>query len=319
VFSYDWRQDNVESAKKLDELIEQIRVDYGNRKLKVDLIAHNMGGLIARYYLRYGRTDVLDSNDFPINNHGASRVHKAILVGTPNLGSVNAVQDFLTGPEIGFRDIAPEVVATMPSAYQVFPHPIGDWIVKSDGEALDHDLFDAEMWRRFEWSVFDDDIGKRVVKHFKNRDEGRNHLALLRKHFEKHIERGRRFLLSLSVDSKESGVLYAVFGGDCELTPARILVEEVDGDSVMRLYPKEVKNRVSRVNYEKLMLEPGDGRVTRASLLGRQALDRSVPRDKYSDFPLHHTVLICESHEDLTGNVNFKDNLLNILLTQDAQ
>jgi hypothetical protein len=87
----------------------------------------------------------------------------------------------------------------------------------------------------------------------------------------------------------------------------------------MRLYPKEVKNRVSRVNYEKLMLEPGDGRVTRASLLGRQALDRSVPRDKYSDFPLHYTVLICELHEDLTGNVNFQDNLLNILLTQDVE
>ncbi|MGH8727194.1 MAG: lipase/acyltransferase domain-containing protein, partial [Burkholderiales bacterium] len=90
VFAYDWRQDNVQSAKKLDQLIEQIRVDYGDRKLKVDLVAHSMGGLIARYYLRYGTTDVLDSNEFPINNHGVSRVRKIVLVGTPNLGSVNA-------------------------------------------------------------------------------------------------------------------------------------------------------------------------------------------------------------------------------------
>jgi pimeloyl-ACP methyl ester carboxylesterase len=319
VFAYDWRQDNVESAKQLDELIEQIRVDYGDRKLKVDIVAHSMGGLIARYYLRYGRTDVLDSNEFPINNHGASRVRKVILVGTPNLGSVNALQQFLVGSEIGLRDIAPEVLATMPSAYQLFPHPIGTWIVKPNGEELDRDLFDAEIWRRFEWSVFDKRIAERVIDRFESREEGKAYLALLQKYFEKHIERGRRFVWSLSIENKESDVQYVVFGGDCQLTPARILVEEDGRDSVVRLYPNEVKNRVSGVNYEKLMLEPGDGRVTKPSLLARHALDPSVPRHKYSFFPLHYSVLICESHQYLTGNINFQDNLLNILLTRDLR
>lgn len=52
---YDWRQDNVVTAGKLADLIDQIKRDHSDPDLKVDLIAHSMGGLVARYYLRYGR------------------------------------------------------------------------------------------------------------------------------------------------------------------------------------------------------------------------------------------------------------------------
>ena len=62
VFTYDWRQDNVKTVQKLDELIEQIRLDYKDPALRVDVIAHSMGGLVVRYYERYGTVDVLDGN-----------------------------------------------------------------------------------------------------------------------------------------------------------------------------------------------------------------------------------------------------------------
>src|SRR3546814_18991442 len=42
VLSYDWRLDNVESARSLDRLIEQIRVDFGDPALKVDIVAHSI-------------------------------------------------------------------------------------------------------------------------------------------------------------------------------------------------------------------------------------------------------------------------------------
>ena len=60
VLLYDWRKDNIVAVRKLHALIEQIRVDYGDPNLRVDIIAHSNGGLIANYYLRYGPRDVLD-------------------------------------------------------------------------------------------------------------------------------------------------------------------------------------------------------------------------------------------------------------------
>src|SRR5437764_1469361 len=73
-FAYDWRQDNVVTARKLDALIEQIRRDYADPRLKVDIVAHSMGGLITRYYIQYGRSDVLDGDDFTANFLGAGKI-----------------------------------------------------------------------------------------------------------------------------------------------------------------------------------------------------------------------------------------------------
>ena len=94
-------------------------------------------------------------------------------------------------------------------------------------------------------------------------------------------------------------------------------MEEVDGESVIRMGPEEITQPVEGVDYDSLLLEPGDGSVTKASLLGRNALDPSVKRHKYSFFPLDHTIFLCEKHNSLTGNVNFQDNLLNELLSRD--
>jgi pimeloyl-ACP methyl ester carboxylesterase len=85
IFPYDWRQDNVVTARKLDGLIDQIRRDYADPQLKVDIVAHSMGGLITRYYIQYGVTDVLDGNEFPANFAGADKIRTAVLLGTPRL------------------------------------------------------------------------------------------------------------------------------------------------------------------------------------------------------------------------------------------
>ncbi|MGB5179288.1 MAG: hypothetical protein WBP44_11225 [Gammaproteobacteria bacterium] len=132
-----------------------------------------------------------------------------------------------------------------------------------------------------------------------------------------NVETARRFVWSLTVPVEHSTVRLVVFGGDCELTPARLLVEEVNGESVLRLHPGEVTVRVPGMDYEKLMLEPGDGRVTKPSLFAREATDPTVPRHRYSYFPMDHSILLCESHDRLTGNTSFQNNLLNILLTRD--
>jgi pimeloyl-ACP methyl ester carboxylesterase len=317
VLLYDWRRDNMHSIAKLDALIEQIRRDYGDPGLEVDIVAHSNGGLIARYYARYGTVDLLDGNDFPCTQAGAKKIRRLILLGTPNFGSVSAVMGFIAGAEVGFRKIPPEVLITLPTTYQLFPHALNSWLVGADGQPLDRDVFDVEIWRRFQWAIFDPVVRARVLAQYPDRGAGEARLALLERYFMRCLERARRFTWSLSVAEEGEGVRPIVLGGDCELTPARLVVEEQGGDSVLRLWPSQVKARMPGVDYDAIMLEPGDGTVTKASLLARESLDPTVPRHEWSHFPLSYSFFLCERHDRLTGNPSFQDNLLQSLLSVD--
>ena len=320
VFAYDWRQDNVVTARKLDALIDQIRRDYHDPALKVDIVAHSMGGLITRYYIQYGVSDVLDANDFPASFAGAGKIRTAVLLGTPNLGSVKALHSMLAGHNVGWQTIPVEALATMPSVYQLLPHPVTDWLVDPAGRALERDLYFVGTWIAYHWSVFDPAIERRVTARFKNAAAAAAYLGTLQDYFAKRIERARRFVWSLSYNEQQHApVRLVVFGGDCVLTPARVVLEEeptaASGRSAsLRLLPGDVHSRVPGVDYSRLMLEPGDGEVTKPSLLARQSLDPTVSRTDDVFFPLAYAFFLCVDHEQLTANINFQDNLLNVLL-----
>ena len=158
VFAYDWRQDNQRSAVKLGELIDQIRADYDNPELKVDIIAHSMGGLITRYYLRYGSLDVLERNDFPVTLEGAKKVRRVVLLGTPSMGSVNSLRSFIRGFEVGLTKVPTDILATFPSIYQLLPHALVDWIISEQGTPLERDIYSRRIWERFQWSVFNPQV-----------------------------------------------------------------------------------------------------------------------------------------------------------------
>ncbi len=90
---------------------------------------------MARYYLRYGTVDVLDGSEQLVTLYGTSRVRKLILLGTPNMGSASSLHAFLIGEPIVFKRIPQEVLATLPSGYQLFPHPLVTWLVDTAGDA----------------------------------------------------------------------------------------------------------------------------------------------------------------------------------------
>ena len=113
IYPYDWRQDNVEAARGLDRLIETLRRDYNDPSLRVDIIAHSMGGLVARYFLRYGPVDVLDGSEQLVTLYGTSRVRKLVLLGTPNMGAASALHAFLVGEPIGFKRLMARPVTTL--------------------------------------------------------------------------------------------------------------------------------------------------------------------------------------------------------------
>ncbi|MFV1985089.1 MAG: hypothetical protein ACC657_16190 [Thiohalomonadales bacterium] len=52
-------------------------------------------------------------------------------------------------------------------------------------------------------------------------------------------------------------------------------------------------------------------------MFARELLDPTMPRHRYSNFPMDYSILLCETHDNLAGNISFQNNLLNILLTRD--
>lgn len=326
VYAYDWRQDNLESARGLDRLIQQIRRDHATPDMRVDIVAHSMGGLVTRYFIRYGTADVMNDNDFPVRYDGDRKVRRAILLGTPNLGSIAGLETLLYGHRIALGRLKPEVVATFPSAYQVLPHALRDWIVDTDGQQMKWytdaqgtrrqvDQFDVRWYRDHQLSIFDPDVRDRVIAAHAGDDTYYDRLV---RFFEKHIERGRRFSWSLTVPAPHIEQRYVVFGGSCSLTPARGVFEMHQDRAAIHFDPRRIHSPVAGVDYDRLILEPGDGTVTKASLLARQILDPTVRRHRYSFFPLAYPVFLCEDHTRLTENSSFQDNLLNALLSVDG-
>ncbi|MDP3954504.1 MAG: alpha/beta fold hydrolase [bacterium] len=72
-FPYDWRLDLSDTASLLNEKIEEIKAQTGYSK--VNIVAHSMGGLLAKEYIRQNNEDSID---------------KLIFVGTPHIGAPKA-------------------------------------------------------------------------------------------------------------------------------------------------------------------------------------------------------------------------------------
>jgi pimeloyl-ACP methyl ester carboxylesterase len=316
VFTYDWRQDNVITVRKLDELIEQIRRDYDDPHLRVDVVAHSMGGLIVRYFERYGTMDVLNGNTFPVTGLGLAKLRRVVLLGTPSQGTVTSLHKFLNGYRVGIAALPTEGVATMPATFQLFPHPLVDWVANINGKPLDFDVFDVDFWRRYEWSIFDHRIQRRISRH----PEIWPAPEVFERWFEGQLERARRFAWSLMVPSGDVPLIEPLLlGADCVPTPRRLVFENIGGESVARLRPEQIVNPSPGVDYETLMFAPGDGSVTKSSLLSRQDLDPAVPRHEQESLEPHGELFVCAGHDELTSNDELLDSLIEHLLETDPE
>ncbi|HXH27653.1 MAG TPA: hypothetical protein VNL37_01340, partial [Candidatus Polarisedimenticolia bacterium] len=152
VYYYDWRRDNVESAINLGRAIRQIKARLRAPDMRFDLVAHSMGGLVAEYYLKYGMEDVVsDGAVHEVTYAGAPNIGRLVLLGTPLQGTMGAFRILNTGFS---RTMSPEVVFTMPAIYQLLPHDGHSHFVDPQGDPLDVDLYDASVWVRNGWSVF---------------------------------------------------------------------------------------------------------------------------------------------------------------------
>jgi len=115
VFPYDWRKDLSLTKDLLDQKISQIKTQTGSQK--VDIVAHSMGGLVARNY-------IADATK-------AQNVRKLFTLGTPHLGSPYFLKALHYGIQLdpvllfGLIKFAPsevkDVIQNMVSGYQLAP------------------------------------------------------------------------------------------------------------------------------------------------------------------------------------------------------
>jgi pimeloyl-ACP methyl ester carboxylesterase len=113
-FAYDWRLSNRYNAARLKATVEPVLERYravpGRADTKLVLVAHSMGGLVARYY-----TDVLGGHEV---------THKVITLGTPHRGAVNALDSLVNGVRKGFGPFAVNLTGfarSLPALHQLLP------------------------------------------------------------------------------------------------------------------------------------------------------------------------------------------------------
>lgn len=314
VLLYDWRKENLVAVRQLHELIDQIRRDYGDPDLPVDILAHSNGGLIANYYLRYGPKDVMTSDEFIPWDEGAHRIRRMVLLGTPSLGAVTSLERLQQGFKVALRTVPVEVLVTFATPFEALPHPDAPVVYSTEGKPIPFDIYDADAWRVRRWSVFSPEVEARVLADAPDRETGELRMAELQAYFVRHLARARQFQRALSAPTRADGVEVAVFGGDCTLTPARAVLDRDEKGERLVIRPDQVKAKVPGVDYERLLLQPGDMLVTRDSQLGRGL--PPVAGQPSAFFPLAQSFFLCETHDQLSVNAYFQNNLLHFLLAR---
>jgi hypothetical protein len=300
-FKYDWRRDLVEAAQQLGEQIEKIKQGHNNPDLKIRLLCHSAGGLVARYYVKYGTKDVLDQDPLPPPTWaGAQHVSKIVMLGTPNSGSAGAFQRLHEGlalPLVG--RLTPETIFTMPACYQLLPHKGMPLFIDGAGKPLEVDLYDAANWEKYGWSVFAPKVQAKLKKRLGERYPER--LELQRRFLAKALDRAARFHEALhngDPEEEKKRVEYVVMGATCEPTPRRVILENKKDGWRMRFKTRDKELVPGFYHY-------GDNTVTRGNLLG----------DPWR-LPGVRAMFFAEAHEDLTKNVTFMDNVLHTLMEE---
>jgi pimeloyl-ACP methyl ester carboxylesterase len=327
VFPYDWRQDNVKNARELVRRIERLKSRLQRPDLKFNVVAHSMGGLIARYASMYGDTDLPDG-DGPIHPTwlGAAHISKIVMIGVPNEGSADAFATLIEGYSIteGLRRRVPllnkltaEDVVRTPSVFQLMPHRGAVRFLDENLQAVQIDLYDIEVWKRYGWSVIysSPDFRRRydgAAGTDGKPDELDAYLAAT-------LRRALRFHEALdAVDNSNSPVVLLAIGGDCEetLSAPVILRDEKRNRWLTLTRPREFRTssgaKISKKQVTDAMYAPGDGRVTRTSLLGETLFKQ---RDTQTGFTLsHYAVFGCDLHGELPRNKSLQDNALTAIV-----
>jgi pimeloyl-ACP methyl ester carboxylesterase len=162
IFHYDWRMSNFDSADQLSAFVTEL-INKGKigSDQKFNIVAHSMGGLVARLYLE--------------KPERRAKVHKLIYLGTPFLGSMNTLgtlsegwtdtlglQNWLAGGEASIR----RTIISFPGFLELLPRYVPSStghcceVKEANGAYSEIHVFDPSTWAQLHWLTPPHDSGR---------------------------------------------------------------------------------------------------------------------------------------------------------------
>jgi len=348
VFAYDWRRDNVESAQLLMQRMTTAKSRLRSPNLKFDILAHSMGGLVARYAAMYGSAD-LSRNGSPVPTWaGAAHINKLMMFGTPNEGAFSAFDTLLNGyPIVANRDLPfvddprPEDVMTNPSVFQLIPHQASARFLDENLQPMKVDVYDVETWIKYGWGAIADPkfLGKlrdaerlaltnkeiKPAKLNKNasgddRILARTTYAQVRAYFVAALDRAKLFHLAMDATSKTAPIQLFAYGGNCAptLDAAVLIRDDKKGTWTTLVDAKDIKTadgkQIKKDEVKAAMFAPGDGRVTKRSLLSETELPKGGP--EMIKIPLASSFFACSAHTKLFLEKPIQESFWSALIVE---
>ena len=232
-FSYDWRRSLDESARELDAFVQRatrfLQVQRNSSApIRFDVVAHSMGGLVLRYFLQYGGQLLpYDGSPPRLTWEGAAHIGKAIIIGTPNAGSVKMVERLVQGipgnamhPPYG-----PVLIGTAPSGYQLLPRAR-----HRPHAAGETDFLDPEFWLSRDWGLAASWLDAERARQLPGVDTPARRREVAEEHFRKCLFNARVFQAAMdrSLDALPRHLELHLFLGDAQRTASAIEGERGD-------------------------------------------------------------------------------------------
>ena len=310
-FAYDWRRDNLETVALLHEFIlekkafveSERRKQYGDdaQPVRFDIVAHSMGGVMARYYLQYGNAPLPDDDDTPpeVTWAGAQYVDRLVMIAPPNAGSLQAVEYLTQGVQFSrfFSKYEPALLGTMPSIYQLLPRTRHRPVVAGP-KRVAIDLYDPRVWVQARWGFFNPSQTELLKQLLPDEPDPQRRQQIAYEHLKKCLRRAEQFHVALDVRA---------------VPPEGTSIHLIASDAHPTLFQYSIDARGSLTSTARVA---GDGLVTRHSaLMDERLADRGnwAPRLQ-SPIKWDSVTFLFTDHLGLTKDPAFTDNVLYLLL-----
>lgn len=307
-YAYDWRRDLVESAQGLDRFIKakeaEVQKEISQRfgitrsPVKFDLVAHSMGSLVARYYLRYGAADLPEDGSLPpLTWEGAKHVDHLVVIGPPNAGSLESLTILVDGlkPSPLLATYPSAIVGTMPSVYQLLPRSRHRPLFDVNGETV-KDVLNPALWEEHGWGLADPAQARVLEQLLPDIADPQERRKVALDHQRKVLNRAKQLTAALDVPAAPPPT-------------TRFLL--VAGDSMPTMSAAKIQagGRLKIVNQA-----PGDGVVLRRSALMDERNEKMLGSRLISPIGWSQVLFIFSDHLGMTMDPAFVDNILYFLL-----